>query len=119
MTPVSRWSCLAEYAYVTNAADNTLSAYSIDATTGALAVIGAPIATGASPHAIVGFENNPRGDKRYVFVGNEGSNDVSAFAVNTTTGALTAVPGSPFPAGKDPQAMALYGPQSLRCECRL
>src|ERR1700686_409136 len=68
-------SC-AEYSYVTNAADNTLSAYSIDATTGALAVVDTPIATGASPQAIFGFA--PWGeDKRYVFVGNEGSNDVS------------------------------------------
>ncbi len=94
-------SC-AGFAYVTNAADNTLSAYSIDATTGALAVIGTPTTTGASPYAIVGVEFD---DKRYVFVGNEGSHDVSAFAVDTTTGALTAVPGSPFPAGTDPQAM--------------
>ena len=59
-----------------------------------------------------------REGKRYVFVGNEGSNDVSAFAVDNTTGALTAVPGSPFPAGTDPQAMALNA-YSLRCECRL
>jgi 6-phosphogluconolactonase (cycloisomerase 2 family) len=94
----------AGFSYVTNAADNTLSAYSVDATTGALAVVGTPIPTGASPYATVGLED---GNKRYVFVGNEGSNDVSAFAVNSTTGALTAVPGSPFPAGTDPQAMAL------------
>src|SRR6267154_2556215 len=84
-----------EYSYVTNAADNTLSAYGVDATTGALAVIGTPIVTGASPYAIFGFAPYG-GDKRYVFVGNEGSNDVSAFAVNYTTGALSAVPGSPF-----------------------
>jgi 6-phosphogluconolactonase (cycloisomerase 2 family) len=103
-------SCPAEYSYVTNAADNTVWPYSIDATTGALAIIGAPIATGASPHAIVGCEYfDGAALKRYVFVGNEGSNDVSAFAVDITTGALTAVPGSPFPAGTDPQAMALYG----------
>jgi 6-phosphogluconolactonase (cycloisomerase 2 family) len=104
-------SC-AEYSYVTNAADNTLSAYTVDATTGALAVIGTPTATGASPHATVGlafYFSDSTPDKRYVFVGNEGSNDVSAFAVNNTTGVLTAVPGSPFPAGTDPQAMALYG----------
>jgi len=94
----------ARFSYVTNAADNTLSAYSVDATTGALAVVGTPIPTGASPYATVGLED---GNKRYVFVGNEGSNDVSAFAVNSTTGVLTAVPGSPFPAGTDPQAMAL------------
>jgi 6-phosphogluconolactonase len=99
-------SC-ATFLYVTNAADNTLSTYSVDAATGALTVIGTPTATGASPHAIFGY---PAGDdKRYVFVGNEGSNDVSAFAVNNTTGALTAVPGSPFAAGTDPQAMAFDG----------
>jgi 6-phosphogluconolactonase len=101
----------AEYSYVTNAADNTLSSYSVDATTGALSVIGTPTATGASPHAIVGtIEYYALEEKRYVYVGNEGSNDVSAFAVNPTTGALTEVPGSPFPAGTDPQGMALYGP---------
>jgi len=94
----------AGFSYVTNAADNTLSSYSVDPTTGALAVVGTPIATGASPYATVGLED---GNNRYVFVGNEGSNDVSAFAVNSTTGALTAVPGSPFLAGTDPQALAL------------
>jgi 6-phosphogluconolactonase (cycloisomerase 2 family) len=98
-------SC-AEYSYVTNAADSTLSAYSIDATTGALAIIGTPIATGASPYAIVGLEFWFNAAKSYVFVGNEGSNDVSAFAVNPATGALTAVPGSPFAVGTDPKAMA-------------
>jgi len=100
-------SC-AEYSYVINDADNMLSSYSVDATTGALAAVGTPTATGTSPYAIVGLDIGE--DKRYVYVGNEGSNDVSAFAVNPATGSLTAVPGSPFPAGTDPQAMALYGP---------
>ena len=54
-----------------------------------------------------------REDKRYVFVGNEGSNDISAFAVNITTGALTAVPGSPFAAGTDPQAHGLSMDRTL------
>ena len=95
-------SC-AEYSYVTNATDNTLSSYSVDATTGALAIIGTPTATGESPYAIVGTS-----DKRFVYVANQGSNDVSAFAVDPATGSLTAVLGSPFPAGTDPQAMAIY-----------
>jgi len=102
-----------EYAYVTNAADNTLSAYGVDATTGTLAAVGTPTPTGTSPHAIASLHNSfccGTNDTKFVFVGNEGSNDVSAFAVNSTTGALTAVPGSPFPAGVDPQAMAIdYG----------
>jgi 6-phosphogluconolactonase (cycloisomerase 2 family) len=104
-------SC-AEYSYVTNAADNTVSAYTVDATTGALAIVGTPIATGASPHAIVGTP-----EKSLVFVANEGSNDISAFTVNSTNGALTAVPGSPFAAGTNPEAMyvidALGGPEYL------
>ena len=94
------------FAYVTNAADNTLSAYSIDPTTGALAVIGTPIVAGTSPYATANLDFVPIYNiNRYVFVGNEGSNDVSAFVVDNTTGALTAVPGSPFPAGIDPQAI--------------
>ena len=99
-------SCLGEFVYVTNAADNTLSSYSVDGTTGALAAIGVPIAMGASPNAIVG------GGCGYslVFVANQGSNDISVFAADTTTGALTAVPGSPFAAGTDPEAMTcLFG----------
>jgi len=113
-------SCAA-YSYVTNATDNTLSAYSIDATTGALQAVGTPTATGRSPYATVGVETGFYSGvssmiypKQYVvFVGNEGSNDVSAFAVNNVTGALTAVPGSPFAAGTDPKAMALYGSDAL------
>jgi 6-phosphogluconolactonase (cycloisomerase 2 family) len=92
-----------QFSYVANATDNTVSAYTIDATSGALAAVGTPVATGTSPHAIVGTQ-----DKKYVFVGNEGSNDISAFAVNSASGALTAVPGSPFPVGTGPKALALY-----------
>jgi 6-phosphogluconolactonase (cycloisomerase 2 family) len=92
-----------QFSYVANAGDNTVSAYTVDATSGALAAVGTPVETGTSPHAIVGTQ-----DKKYVFVGNEGSNDISVFAVNSASGALTAVPGSPFAAGNDPKALALY-----------
>jgi 6-phosphogluconolactonase len=104
-------SCAGEYAYVANAVDNTFSSYRVDVTTGALALIGTPTATGVSPHAIVGYDyyDGPA-LKRYLFVANAGSNNVSAFTVDVTTGAITEVPGSPFPAGSDPQAMAIYGP---------
>jgi 6-phosphogluconolactonase (cycloisomerase 2 family) len=37
---------------------------------------------------------------------NTGSNNVSAYAVNTTTGALTAMAGSPFAAGANPSGIA-------------
>jgi len=104
-------SCAA-YAYVTSAADNTVSSYSIDATTGALSLIGTAIVAGLSPYTIVGTSN-----KRFLFVANEDSNDVSAFAADAPNGALTEVRGSPFPAGTHPQAMlvldAVNVPSSL------
>lgn len=89
------------FAYVSNAADNTISVYSIDSTTGALTAVGAPVATGASPSAIAGSP-----DKQHVYVVNETSNDISAYSVDATTGALTQIAGSPFAAGTNPQALA-------------
>ena len=99
------------YAYVTNGADNTLSAYSIDPTTGALALLGTPIATGTSPSAAAaaGAQYDDPNVSGYVYVANKGSNDISAFTVNNTTGELTVVPGAPFAAGTDPQGI-LLGP---------
>jgi YVTN family beta-propeller protein len=90
------------FSYVTNAADDTLSAYRVDATSGALLAVGTPTATGKSPYAVVGTD-----DRQFVYVGNENSNDVSAFAVNVETGALTEVSGSPFAAGTGPRALVL------------
>lgn len=42
-----------------------------------------------------------------VYSSNQGSNDVSGYTINTTTGALTAVAGSPFPAGTTPSAVTV------------
>jgi 6-phosphogluconolactonase (cycloisomerase 2 family) len=100
------------FAYVTNAPDlvqrgNTVSAYTIDATTGALTpIVGSPFAAGLDP---VSVSVDPTG--RFVFVVDAGSNTasdgaVSAYSINTTTGALTPVPGSPFAAGQSPSGIA-------------
>ena len=90
------------FAYVTNAADDTISAYSIDSTTGALTAIAAPVATGASPSAIAGSP-----DKQHVYVVNETAGNISAYSVDATSGTLTQIAGSPFTAGTAPQALAL------------
>ena len=44
---------------------------------------------------------------RFAYVVNHGSNDVSAYVINSTTGALTAVAGSPFRAGTQPRFVQL------------
>ena len=109
------------FAYVANAGDNTVTEYSIDPTSGALAAVGIPVATGLTPYAIVGSP-----DKRHVYVVNQGTNNISAYAVDATSGALTQIAGSPFAAGNDPQALAfdpsgtyLTSPTQAPMTCRL
>lgn len=91
-----------EFSYVTNAADNTISAFSVDAYAGALVSVGPPVAAGQLPYAIA-----ITGDKKYLYVANSGSNDVSAFAVDPSSGNLTTISGSPFAAGTNPRALSL------------
>jgi 6-phosphogluconolactonase len=40
-------------------------------------------------------------------VANGNSNNVSAYALDSTTGALTTIVGSPFPAGTQPASIAV------------
>ncbi|MEP6884864.1 MAG: beta-propeller fold lactonase family protein [Gammaproteobacteria bacterium] len=92
-----------EFLYVTNAADNTISAFSIDPGTGAIASAGPPVTAGSAPRAIAGSS-----DRKYLYIGNSGSNDVSAFSIDPKSGTLTMVPGSPFIAGTNPRAVSLF-----------
>jgi hypothetical protein len=43
----------------------------------------------------------------FAYVTNEGSTDVSAYAINARSGALKQVPGSPFRAGIGPTGVAI------------
>jgi Lactonase, 7-bladed beta-propeller len=84
-----------KFLYVANSIDNTISAYWIDWTTGALhAVSGSPFATGIDPNVIATSNNF-----LYVFAGNnlgETAKSISGYAIDTLSGVLTPVPGSPF-----------------------
>ena len=82
------------FAYVTTGSNpGTLLAFSIDQTTGALTSIGS-VPSGNTPF---GMAIDPTG--RFVYVANRNSHNVSAYAINPRTGALTAVPGQPFSVG--------------------
>ena len=83
-----------QFAYVANIFDNTISAYSINASTGALTQItGSPFAAGSNPASVA---VSPSG--AFVYVANQGGG-VSAYSINASTGALTQTSGSPFAAG--------------------
>ena len=96
-----------EFLFVANSAADSISAYSIDPTSGTLFSVGPPVAANLGPSAIAGTI-----DKKYLYVSNSRSNDVSAFAY----GALTTVPGSPFAAGTSPRAVAVF--TSTACNSR-
>ncbi|MGC9237930.1 MAG: beta-propeller fold lactonase family protein, partial [Thiomonas sp.] len=46
----------------------------------------------------------------FAYVANAGSNNVSAYSINATTGALTPVAGSPFAAGNLPLSVVVAQP---------
>jgi YVTN family beta-propeller protein len=89
------------FAYVANESSNTISAYAIDASTGALTPIaGSPFAdTGTGPVAVTVDPNGA-----YLYVANNASNTVSVYSIDASTGALTAV-GEPTGSGNGPFAL--------------
>lgn len=77
-----------------------------DSASGSLSLLaGSPFAAGLAPGFVMGDVNG-----RFVFVANSGDAGgtaaISAFTVNTTTGQLSAISGSPFAAGANPISVA-------------
>jgi len=99
---------LGQFVYMANYA-GSISAFSFDSTTGVLtAVSGSPFAT--APAAISGqvpgansVTIDPTGKFLYSAI-NQG-NDISGYLIDPTTGALTPITGSPFPAGNVPMTV--------------
>jgi 6-phosphogluconolactonase len=83
-----------------------VSAFAINASNGALTQVkGSPFRGGYKPTAMA---IDPTG--RFAYIADNGfgsSGNVSAFAINASSGALTPVPGSPFLAGRHPFGVAI------------
>jgi Lactonase, 7-bladed beta-propeller len=87
-----------KFAYVANQVSNNVSAYMIDASSGALTPIaGSPFAAGQSPISIAVDLSG-----KFAYVTNHGANNLSAYSINPVTGALTPIAGSPFATGLGP-----------------
>lgn len=99
-----------KYVYVPNTADATISAFTLDSATGGLTpVSGSPFPSGGN-----GSINGPLGIAadtagKFVYVCNA-SNDISAFSINSSTGVLTPVGGSPFPDGGNGPSAIIFVP---------
>jgi 6-phosphogluconolactonase len=84
----------------TEATPGSISAFTIDSSTGALT----PVTGNPQPIAVHGaISIDPTGE--FLFVPE--TNGVSVYAVNTTSGALSAVAGSPFSAGTAPDSVSI------------
>src|SRR5262245_65629541 len=87
-----------QFAYVANQFSNDVSAYTINAATGALTPIpGSPFTAGVFP---VSVAVDPTG--KFAYVANQFSNDVSGFTINATTGVLTSFSGLLYVDGEAP-----------------
>lgn len=81
---------------------NTVSGFSVGSNGALTLVAGSPFATGGSGNGGGFFAANRAKSTsivNFVFASNTQSNDVSVFTIDTTTGTLTLVPGSPFAVG--------------------
>ncbi len=86
-----------------NHTSNSVSIYSVDATTGALAPIaGSPVATGAGPFDVA---IDPAG--KFAYVTNYTDGTVSSYSRDGTTGALTSISGGTVPTGVRPFAIVI------------
>jgi 6-phosphogluconolactonase (cycloisomerase 2 family) len=81
-------------------ATNEVAAYSITPSSGALTPSGAAVGAGAFP---INIALDPSGS--FAYVANEHSADISVYAVNSTTGALTLA--GTFAAGNQPRSIAI------------
>jgi 6-phosphogluconolactonase (cycloisomerase 2 family) len=96
--------------YVTDSVSNNLTIFNMDSSSGALMPMGISVAVGSNPVAIAiagGASSSPQPQFGFIYVLNQGSNNVSAFDVTDRAGNLMAVPGSPFPTQANPQAITV------------
>jgi 6-phosphogluconolactonase len=93
-------TCLfSQVVYVANTVSNDISAFSVDAGSGALtAIVGSPFpAGGTNGNSGTGGPDGVAADPagKFVYVSNSPSNSILAYTVNAGSGALTAIPGPP------------------------
>jgi 6-phosphogluconolactonase len=89
-----------KFVYTANTTDATLSALTLNSSTGALATVrGSPFPSGGNGtiNGPTGIAVDPSGQSVYVC---SASNDISVFKI-TSTGGLSAIAGSPFPIDGD------------------
>jgi 6-phosphogluconolactonase len=98
-----------KFLFVANQGSNNVSVFSIGSAGSLTEVAGSPFATGTAPLPPSNALPVPAGvavsSGNFVYVSNQGQNTISAFSLDTNSGALTPIAGSPFAAGTSPSGL--------------
>src|SRR5215469_8039370 len=94
-------AAVSRFAYAADNVDNTISIYTVNATTGQLRHNGYALARGNPSSVAI----SPSG--KFAYVTNNSSNSVSAYSVDPAAGTLTEPAGSPFAAGSNPYSVTV------------
>lgn len=98
------------FLYTANIQDNTISAFTVDNTTGALTPInGSPVA-GAATLAGIAVSPTATNSGNFFLYAADQSGKILEYAINGNTGALSPVASSPFPTGNSPILMTIVRP---------
>lgn len=101
-----------QFYYVGLENSDTIAAFSQDSSTGVFTeAAGSPYTAGASGAQITGFAMHPSGKYLYTVDGSTGG--ILGYAINSSTGALTPLPGSPFPAQTASNEVGTQGPLAV------
>lgn len=94
------------FVFASNSLSNDVSVFTVDTTTGGLTLVpGSPFPTGGSvDHRGIALSATPNG--KFLVAANSGSSNLTVFSV-AGSGALTAIPGSPFPALSPPDGIKI------------
>jgi 6-phosphogluconolactonase (cycloisomerase 2 family) len=93
------------FLYVANLASNNVSAFAINASTGALTPASPGLTTTSSAPSTLAYDSV----NHFLFVGSSNPNQVQVYTANTTSGALTAI-GTPLAVTNAPAAMVVAKP---------
>ncbi len=96
-------SVFPRFAFVANANDDTISFYTVDATSGQFRSNGYTAEQAGSKPKAVALDPT----SQFLFVANSGLNNVAAYSVNAANGTLSQISGSPYAVGSTPSSVAV------------
>ena len=100
-----------EFLYTANVHDNTISAFTVDGNTGVLTPLSdSPYAGGTSLGGLAVAPYTTSNGTLFLYAADPQAKTVRAYSIDGNTGALSPIPGSPFPAGNAPMLLTVVVP---------